>query len=66
MLMPARLVATFTEAHTFRVTASASGRDSINILSPLVNPLCTSAENPPRKFTPVSSAARCRAWAKAT
>ena len=58
MLMPARVVATFTEEQTRSVAASAAGieRDERVVAAPM--PLCTSAEKPPMKSTPTSCAAR--------
>jgi hypothetical protein len=44
MLMPARVVPTFTDAQTRSVAASAAGMESISARSPGVAPLCTSAE----------------------
>ena len=46
-LMPARVVATFTDEQTRVVVASASGIDSISARSPGVIPFSTSAEKPP-------------------
>ena len=66
MLMPARVVPTFTDAQTRSVTLSASGIDAISASSPRVAPLCTSAEKPPMKFTPTSAAARSSCSANAT
>ncbi len=66
MLMPARVVPTLTDAHTRSVTASASGIEAISASSPGVMPLCTSAENPPIKFTPTVAAARSSARANTT
>ena len=63
MLMPVRVEATFTEAHTISVTPSAAGRDSIRAWSVAVRPLSTSAEYPPMKSTPTSLAARSKTWA---
>ena len=47
MLMPARVVATFTDEQTRVVAASASGIESISARSPGVIPFSTSAEKPP-------------------
>ncbi len=58
MLIPALLVARFTDAQTFAVPASASGRALIRSVSPRVNPLWTRAEKPPMKLTPAADAAR--------
>ncbi len=66
MLMPARVVATLTDAQTRSVRASASGSEAISASSPGVVPLCTSAEKPPMKFTPTSAAARSRYSANST
>ena len=44
MLMPALVVATFTEEQTSSVSAKASGMTEIRLRSPWVMPLCTSAE----------------------
>ena len=56
MLMPARVVPTFTDG------ADALGRgqrlresSAISASSPGVMPLCTSAEKPPMKLTPTSA-----------
>ena len=57
MLMPALEEPTFTEAQTLSVTESASVIERMSSSSEGVIALSTSAENPPRKFTPVSSAA---------
>ncbi len=46
MLMPARVVATFTDEQTRSVTASASGIESSRTASPGVMPFSTWAENP--------------------
>ncbi len=46
-LMPARVVATFTDEQTRLVTASASGIESTSARSPEVIPFSTSAEKPP-------------------
>ena len=54
MLMPARVVATLTDAQTRSVVASASGIDAMSRRSPSPMPLCTSAEKPPMKSTPTS------------
>ena len=54
MLMPARVVATLTEAQTRSVAASASGIEAMSRRSPSPMPLCTSAEKPPMKSTPTS------------
>ncbi len=63
MLMPARVVATLTEAHTRSVVASAAGIEAIRRRSPSPMPLWTSAEKPPMKSTPTSRAARSSASA---
>ena len=63
MLMPARVVATLTDAQTRSVAASASGIDAMSLRSPSPVPLCTSAEKPPMKSTPTSCAARSSASA---
>ena len=47
MLMPARVLATFTDEQTRVVVASASGIESMSARSPGVVPFSTSAENPP-------------------
>ena len=47
MLMPARVVATFTDEQTRVVVASASGIESMSARSPGVMPFSTSAEKPP-------------------
>ena len=57
ILIPHLVEPTFTDAHTLLVFAKASGIELIKILSPLVYPLCTSAENPPIKSIPNSWAA---------
>ena len=66
MLMPARVDATLTELHTRFVTASASGMQAMSRSSARVMPFCTSAENPPTKFTPSSSPTRSSVFAKTT
>ena len=66
MLMPALVVPTLTDAQTRSVTASASGIDAISAMSPRVMPFCTSAEKPPKKFTPTCFAARSRYSAMST
>ncbi|MNE77104.1 hypothetical protein D3C80_1733920 [compost metagenome] len=66
MLIPLREEPTLTEEHTRSVTARASGMLSIRIRSPLVQPFCTSAENPPIKLTPTSLAALSRISATGT
>ena len=59
MLMPARVVATLTDAQTRSVRASASrDRGDQRRGRRGVMPLCTSAEKPPMKSTPTSCAAR--------
>ena len=57
MLIPARVVAAFTDPQSRSVEARASGIESRNSLSLRVNPLCTSAEYPPTKSTPTVFAA---------
>ena len=57
---------TLTDEHTFFVTAKASGIDLIKILSPLVYPFWTSAENPPIKSIPRVSAALSKVFANST
>ena len=57
ILMPARVVPTFTLEQTRSVLERASGIAAMSRLSPSVKPFCTRAEKPPRKFTPVSFAA---------
>ena len=57
MLIPARVVAAFTDPQRRSVDASASGIESRNSLSLRVNPLCTRAEYPPTKSTPTVLAA---------
>ena len=57
---------TFTDAHTLFVVANASGIESIKILSPLVHPFWTKAENPPKKSIPSVSAALSKVWANLT
>jgi hypothetical protein len=44
MLMPARVVPMFTDAHTRSVSLNATGMDASNARSPRVIPLWTSAE----------------------
>ena len=66
MLMPARVEATLIEEQTNCVCANASGIERMSRISPRVKPFCTSAENPPMKFTPHSFAARSIASAKGT
>ena len=63
MLIPALVEPMLTDAHTRSVCASASGIASISARSPAVKPLCTRAEKPPMKLTPISRAARSSAWA---
>ena len=63
MLMPARVLPTFTEAQTRSVAASAVGMESMSLWSARVAPLCTSAEKPPTKSTPTSLPARSMATA---
>ncbi len=58
MLIPARVDATFTEAHTLSVVARASGMASMSARSPRVNPFSTRAPKPPMKSIPTSRAAR--------
>ena len=58
MLIPARVEPTLTLEQTSSVSASASGIEAISTRSASVMPFCTSAEKPPRKFTPISFAAR--------
>ena len=48
------------------VVASASGMEAMSTRSASVMPLCTSAEKPPRKLTPISCAARSSARAYGT
>ena len=48
------------------VTDNASGIERISASSPAENPLCTSAEYPPIKLTPVASAAFCKVLAYIT
>ena len=66
MLMPLLVLATFTLEHTRSVSARARGMAFTSFRSAAVKPLCTRAEKPPMKFTPVSAAARSRARAKGT
>lgn len=66
MLMPACVEATFTEAQTRSVTASASGMEEMRTLSPPVSPFWTRAVKPPRKFTPTVLAALSRVRAYST
>ena len=54
MLMPARVDPTFTLEHTKSVAASASGMESMRLLSARDAPLCTRAEKPPTKSTPTT------------
>ncbi len=63
MLMPARVVATLTLAQTRSVVASDSGMLAMRRRAPTPMPFCVSAENPPRKSTPTSHAARSSASA---
>ncbi len=63
IFIPALDDARFIDEHSLSVTASASGIDSISNLSPFVKPFSTSAENPPIKFTPTSTAALSRVLA---
>ena len=60
MLIPALDEPTFTEAQTRSVTESASGIERIRSSSEGVIALETSAEKPPRKFTPTSFATLSR------
>ena len=64
ILSPVFVEATFTDEQIFLVAVRASGIERMRISSPFVQPLWTSAEKPPKKFTPTSSAAFCRASAK--
>ena len=66
MLMPAFVVATLTLAQTRSVSASARGMVASSRRSPSVQPLWTSAENPPIKSTPQVFAAASIAFAKGT
>ena len=63
-LIPDFVEPTFTEEQTRSVWESAAGILSINLKSPFVNPLSTSAENPPIKSIPISFAALSNAFAK--
>ena len=58
MSMPVFVEPTFTLAQTRSVTASASGIERMSSSSDGVMPFETTAEKPPRKFTPSSRAAR--------
>lgn len=51
------------EEQTRSVEDNASGIEFINLKSPSVKPLCTSAEYPPMKLTPTSFAAASSAFA---
>ena len=66
MLIPDLVHPTFTDAQTFFVIANASGIEFIKILSPLVQPLCTNAEKPPKKSIPNVSAALSNVCANLT
>ena len=66
ILIPLLVLATFTLEQTFSVSARAWGMAATSFRSAAVKPLCTRAEKPPMKFTPVSSAARSRVRAKGT
>ena len=57
ILIPALVDPIATELQMLRVTAKASGMESISTLSADVIPRSTKAENPPRISTPTSSAA---------
>ena len=57
MFIPALVDATFTEEHTFLVSANTSGIPFKNSLSGSVVPFCTNAEYPPIKSIPMASAA---------
>ena len=63
ILIPALVVATPTEEHTYSVVERASGIDFINFLSDSVYPLYTRAEYPPIKLTPSSFAALSNVFA---
>ena len=66
MLIPALVVATFTEAQIRSVTVKASGRDSIRAMSPVAIPFWTRHPNPPIKSILTSLAARSRVLAMET
>ena len=63
MSIPVLVEPTFTLQHILSVEASTRGRDSMQSLSAAVIPLDTTAENPPRKFTPTSLAVSSRVLA---
>ena len=66
MFSPVFVEPTLTEEHTTSVTASASGIERIRFSSAGVIPLDTSAEYPPKKFTPTAFAARSSVFAIVT
>ena len=66
MLMPARVEATLTEAHTRSVVERASGMASIRARSPRAMPFSTRAEKPPMKSTLISRATASRVCANST
>jgi len=63
ILMPVLVEPRFTELHTRSVVDSARGMERISSSSAGVIPLLTSAEYPPRKFTPTSCATLSRVFA---
>ena len=63
MLMPVLVDPRLIDEHTHSVHASASGMDSMSILSAGVMPFWTSAEYPPMKLTPISFPTASRVFA---
>ena len=63
ILMPVLVEPRFTELHTRSVVDNARGMERISSSSAGVIPLLTSAEYPPRKFTPTSCATLSRVFA---
>ena len=66
ILIPVLVEPMLTELQILSVSANACGMERIRYSSALVIPLETRAEYPPRKFTPVASAARSKVFAIVT
>ena len=63
IFIPAFVEPMLTLEQSLSVTARASGMLLISSSSPFANPFCTSAEYPPKKFTPTAFAALSRVLA---